>query len=1028
MLIPLVPLIARLVRRTGASALLLLPFLSSLALAQPATGVVIGRVYHTGTKEYVRNAEVRVEGTNVSAFTEDAGFYRLAGVPAGEVRVTVTYTGAQSVTDKVVVTAGATATRDFELQAMAASENVITLETVSVVAEREGQSKAIMERRAAPNAKNVVASDNYGDLTMGDVGEFMKSMPGLSLDYVEVDTSAVRVGGLDPKYSNFTTDGARMPTGTSNNNAGRQNSFEQMSITGIESIEFNNTLTANMDADSPGGSINLRSKYAFQRRHRELSFQFGGVGTSDSHLRREYFPDDKKHSRIFPTGQISFGDVYFHGRLGVEFSLSYSANFVEQDRHQLDWIYPSKYPDGIPYRAMWRAGPKETTREAANLSIDYKLTDRLTLSLRSTYSDYAVEYVNQYTFLYFGSTSTSNVAAGSTPTHIIGSGTTNTRVATEYSHRFADTPVILFAPKIEYKGDTYKATLRGSYSNARYNFRAGMKGFFQRDDSAITNLGGFVMDRPDSESIAWTITQTNVTPTNDWSNPENWKAYGTNSVRDANSDTTNEMFSGYLDFEKDLWIRDQPIKVLTGGGTRTNSWNSNEGGYVAYTFVGPTGVQNQATVPYTKNYQAKIIGFDAGNFNDLNWRADSNYATYDLFREHPEYFLQNDTGNLQRRLANTKGLIEQISAAYVEAQTRYKKMRFDFGVRYERTGDTSKIWDVRPAKDVYTAGYKVIGSAAQVAADPAHYVLTSTGAPAAGFASTPEGIIYQYNNGVQGRRHSSYGNWFKSGGIKFDFTRKLVGQIAFSDAILRPDYGNLAGATSVSDTNNTVTVPNPKLKPEKSTKYYAGLQYFLEPSGVVGVSFYRLRLQDMQVTGQEIADPTTIGYSDTDYPGYRYLSAQNDPSVRYTNGLTFEYNQQLTFLPRIFKGFGLYGSVTRVMADGIRVNTPNKSANWGLKYSYRRFRVQVNGSWQGTARTSALSATPTTVNGGVLYRASRELWGISAGYKLTSKLELMVSGRNIFNAPDIVYSNVPGHLQQYSIYGSLWTAGIKGRF
>src|SRR5437588_595563 len=104
------------------------------------------------------------------------------------------------------------------------------------------------------NAKNVVASDNYGDLTMGDVGEFMKSMPGLSLDYVEVDTSAVRIGGLDPKYSLFTTDGARMPTGTSNNNTGRQNSFEQMSITGIESIEFNNTLTASMDADSPGGS------------------------------------------------------------------------------------------------------------------------------------------------------------------------------------------------------------------------------------------------------------------------------------------------------------------------------------------------------------------------------------------------------------------------------------------------------------------------------------------------------------------------------------------------------------------------------------------------------------------------------------------------------------------------------------------------------------------------------------------------------------------------------------------------------
>jgi outer membrane receptor protein involved in Fe transport len=90
--------------------------------------------------------------------------------------------------------------------------------------------------------------------------------------------------------------------------------------------------------------------------------------------------------------------------------------------------------------------------------------------------------------------------------------------------------------------------------------------------------------------------------------------------------------------------------------------------------------------------------------------------------------------------------------------------------------------------------------------------------------------------------------------------------------------------------------------------------------------------------------------------------------------------------------------------------------------------VQVNGTWQGTARNSALSNTPATVNGGVLYHASRELWSISASYKLTKKLELMFSGRNIFNEPDVVYSNIPSHWQQYSIYGSLWTAGIKGTF
>jgi outer membrane receptor protein involved in Fe transport len=264
--------------------------------------------------------------------------------------------------------------------------------------------------------------------------------------------------------------------------------------------------------------------------------------------------------------------------------------------------------------------------------------------------------------------------------------------------------------------------------------------------------------------------------------------------------------------------------------------------------------------------------------------------------------------------------------------------------------------------------------------------------------------------------------------VKYDFTRKLVGQVAFSDAILRPDYGNIAGATTVNDTALTVTVPNAKLKPEHSSKYYAGLQYYLEPSGIIGLSFYRLKLEDMQITGQTYDNPAEVGYNASDYPGYRYISADNDPSVRYTNGLTFEYNQQLTFLPGALKRLGLYGSVTRVIADGVRVGTPNKSANWGAKYSYGRFRIQVNGTWQASARTSALANTPATVNGGVLYRASRELWSVSTGFKLSRHLELMISGRNIFNEPDIVYSNVRSHVQQYSIFGSLWTAAIKGSF
>src|SRR5688572_16721563 len=100
---------------------LLLSFVINVAVAVPAraqsaTGSVTGRVFNAATKGYVRNAEVRVEGTSIIAYTEDAGFYRLSAVPVGEVTLAVTYTGSQSASSKLNVTAGQTATRDFELQ------------------------------------------------------------------------------------------------------------------------------------------------------------------------------------------------------------------------------------------------------------------------------------------------------------------------------------------------------------------------------------------------------------------------------------------------------------------------------------------------------------------------------------------------------------------------------------------------------------------------------------------------------------------------------------------------------------------------------------------------------------------------------------------------------------------------------------------------------------------------------------------------------------------------------------------------
>ena len=53
-----------------------------VSFAQTAsTGLVTGRVFNPSSGEYVRNVEIRIQGTQQVAISEDGGYYRLPNAP-----------------------------------------------------------------------------------------------------------------------------------------------------------------------------------------------------------------------------------------------------------------------------------------------------------------------------------------------------------------------------------------------------------------------------------------------------------------------------------------------------------------------------------------------------------------------------------------------------------------------------------------------------------------------------------------------------------------------------------------------------------------------------------------------------------------------------------------------------------------------------------------------------------------------------------------------------------------------------------
>jgi len=293
---------------------------------------------------------------------------------------------------------------------------------------------------------------------------------------------------------------------------------------------------------------------------------------------------------------------------------------------------------------------------------------------------------------------------------------------------------------------------------------------------------------------------------------------------------------------------------------------------------------------------------------------------------------------------------------------------------------------------------------------------------AAGYtANTIPFINHQYRNGQRGENEGGYDNTFFSGGAKYALSRNLHLQVAASQSISRPSYGNVAGVITIDETAQTIRVPNPDLKPETSDKYFASVQYYLEPAGTLSVSAFRLSVKNMGAATAEVS-AAEAGYADDpEYSSFRFLRPSNAPGTIDLDGVELEYSQQLVFLPKALRGFSVFGSLTRTAAsERIESHVP-KSANGGIRYGNHKFNAQLRSTWQAP-RFNSDSATEE------LWQYERIMFDFSGSYRFNRTYELTVSGRNILNSPIRTYSNTPGLLRAINHYGAAWTIGVRGRW
>ena len=207
-----------------------------------------------------------------------------------------------------------------------------TLDSLQVVGVREGDARAIMEQRAAMNITNTLSADSFGEIGDGNPGEFLKYMPGVDFDVVADDAPRnISLRGLPAKYTGVTLNGVSLPGIDANSSSSRTFSFEQSALAGVDSISINKTTSADMDANAPAGTIDIRTRKAFDAKGRRVVVSLGGTthsGLWDS--RNTGWMEGGYDTKWLPSSSITYSDVFFDKRLGIAAGISSITNLVEQ--------------------------------------------------------------------------------------------------------------------------------------------------------------------------------------------------------------------------------------------------------------------------------------------------------------------------------------------------------------------------------------------------------------------------------------------------------------------------------------------------------------------------------------------------------------------------------------------------------------------------------------------------------------------------------------------------------------------------
>lgn len=179
------------------------------------------------------------------------------------------------------------------------------LQEVVVGGAFQGQRRAINSQKNNMGITNVVSADQVGKFPDSNIGDALKRISGINVQYDQGEARFGQVRGTSADLSSVTINGNRVPSAEGDT---RNVQLDLIPADMIQTIEVNKVVTADMDGDAIGGSINLVTKNSPYKRTIAAT---AGTGYN--------WVSEKAQLNL----GFTYGDRFFNDKLGLIVSASY---------------------------------------------------------------------------------------------------------------------------------------------------------------------------------------------------------------------------------------------------------------------------------------------------------------------------------------------------------------------------------------------------------------------------------------------------------------------------------------------------------------------------------------------------------------------------------------------------------------------------------------------------------------------------------------------------------------------------------